>query len=83
LPNVVNWQALGVLPVIVGSAVGAYSHVVLDAMVHADVRPYAPFSAANPFLHVLPPGLFHWLRVAAAAAGLALLGLRHLLHAST
>ena len=83
LPNVFGWQELGVLPVVVGAAIGAYSHVVLDSMMHADVRPFAPFSAANPLLRVVPLGLFHWGCVAAGAAGLVLLGFRNVMRSSS
>jgi hypothetical protein len=38
-----------------GAAVGVYSHVLLDSIMHYDVRPFAPFSQANP-LH----GLFDY-----------------------
>ena len=33
-----------------GALVGTLSHVVLDALMHADMRPLAPFSNANPLL---------------------------------
>jgi len=36
-----------------GGALGVYSHWLLDAVMHADARPWAPFSNANPFLGIL------------------------------
>lgn len=37
--------------VITASAlIGTLSHVLLDSVMHADARPFAPFSASNPFL---------------------------------
>ncbi len=58
------------------AAIGAFSHVALDSIMHADVRPFAPFIDASPLLHVVPLGLLHWLCVAGGAAGLALIGVR-------
>ncbi len=48
-----------------GGLLGAWSHVMLDSVMHADVRPLAPFSEANglylwmplPELHLLLAGL--------------------------
>lgn len=32
-----------------GSFLGTLTHVILDMIVHSDVHPFAPISAANPF----------------------------------
>jgi len=55
---------------------------VLDSMMHADVRPFAPFSAASPLFHVVPLEFLHGLCVALGVGGLALLGLRSVLRSS-
>ncbi|MCB1871281.1 MAG: hypothetical protein KDI49_04580, partial [Gammaproteobacteria bacterium] len=34
----------------VGGILGVFSHFILDAMMHADARPWLPFHEANPFL---------------------------------
>jgi hypothetical protein len=52
-----------------GGVLGVYAHVVLDAMMHADARPWSPFSAANPFLGRLPADLLDLACVAALALG--------------
>ncbi|OGA00494.1 MAG: hypothetical protein A2Z44_07240 [Betaproteobacteria bacterium RBG_19FT_COMBO_58_11] len=36
--------------VFLSAFIGAYSHVLLDAIMHADLQPFAPFSASNAFL---------------------------------
>lgn len=36
-----------------GGILGVYTHLVLDAIMHADARPWAPFSSHNPFLGLL------------------------------
>ena len=41
-----------------------YSHIM-----HADMRPFAPWSDANPFLHRVSLGALHWGCVAAAVLG--------------
>lgn len=76
LPNPFNWQQLTLLPVAVGSALGGYSHVVLDGVMHPDIRPFAPFSDGNPFYLVVSLGTLHWFCVAAALVGMAALWLR-------
>jgi len=32
------------------AALGTFSHIVLDSLMHADIQPFRPFSAANPLL---------------------------------
>lgn len=63
-------------PVITGAALGAYSHILLDSVMHADVRPFAPFSMANPLLDVLSTADLHLLCVALGMAGLLGIALR-------
>jgi membrane-bound metal-dependent hydrolase YbcI (DUF457 family) len=69
LPNLFGWQQLTLPSVIVGALLGSYSHVVLDGIMHADMRPFAPWSDANPFLHAVSLGALHWACIIAAIAG--------------
>lgn len=69
LPDWFEWQQLTLLPVIVGALLGSYSHVVLDGIMHADMRPFAPWSDGNPFLHLVPLSVLHWACVFSAVAG--------------
>ena len=39
------------LPWFYGAFLGAYSHILLDALVHTDVQPFMPFLEGNP-LHL-------------------------------
>lgn len=32
------------------AALGTFSHILLDSLMHADIQPFRPFSAANPLL---------------------------------
>ncbi len=78
LPNPFSWQALLVQPVALGAAFGAYSHVVLDSVMHADIQPFSPFSSSNPLLGVAPLGTLHIALLVLAAVGVAVVGLRRL-----
>ena len=57
----------------VSAFAGTYSHVFLDGIMHADVRPFAPFTSANPFYHLIDVGLLHLLCVLAGVVGFACL----------
>jgi len=59
----------------IGAFAGAYSHVAIDSIMHVDVRPFAPFSAASPWLLLVSIDALHWLCVLAGAAGAAILAL--------
>jgi len=81
LPNVFGWRALAVRPVAIGAILGAYTHVMLDSVMHVDIRPLAPWSAANPLLSVLSLETLHWACAAAGMAGLIGVSLRSLFRA--
>ena len=66
LPNLFGWQSLQSRQVLTGAALGAYSHIVLDSIMHSDIRPWRPFSDANGLLHAIP---LDWLHLACLAAG--------------
>ena len=78
LPNLFGWLDLTPAAIAAGSLLGAWSHVVLDAIMHPDLRPFAPFDPANPLLHAVSLGLLHGGCVAAAGLGMLLLALRRL-----
>lgn len=78
IPDVFEWKSLTVTQVGLGAAIGVYSHVALDSLMHADIRPFSPFSQANPLYHLVSMGTLHLSCVLAGAGGLLLLGLRHL-----
>jgi membrane-bound metal-dependent hydrolase YbcI (DUF457 family) len=61
---------------IIGAAAGAWSHVLLDAIMHDDMKPLAPWSAANPLLGLLSLEQLHNACLVAGAAGVVLLGIR-------
>jgi membrane-bound metal-dependent hydrolase YbcI (DUF457 family) len=63
-------------PALVGGLAGGLSHPLLDGIMHSDVRPFWPFSAANPFLGAMGLGALHLLCFAAGVVGLYALALR-------
>jgi hypothetical protein len=54
------WEGAGTVPRIgwavafASALVGTWSHVLLDSLMHADMRPWAPASVANGMLRVVP-----------------------------
>lgn len=50
-----------------GAFAGTYSHVFLDGLMHADLRPLAPFSDAQPLFFAVPVDAVH---IACVLAGL-------------
>ncbi len=44
------------LAAVIGGMIGVYSHVLLDSIMHAHMRPLAPFSDGNPLLDVISNG---------------------------
>ena len=74
LPNFLDWQKLSLYPVAVGAFIGTYSHIGLDSLMHADIRPFAPFSESNPLLGVISiPALEAACVVAGLIGGVVLL----------
>jgi membrane-bound metal-dependent hydrolase YbcI (DUF457 family) len=82
LPKLFGWQQLTRRQVIIGAALGGYSHILLDSLMHGDMQPFAPFSASNPLLHAVPLGLLHWFCLGAGVVGVGVLAVRKLLQPS-
>ena len=66
LPNFYGWRALGTRQVLIGASLGAYSHVLMDSIMHSDIRPWWPWSDGNALLHVIA---LDWLHLACLCAG--------------
>jgi len=52
-----------------GAFVGTFSHVLLDAIMHADMRPWWPLSAENQLLRIIPVETLHIVCVACGVLG--------------
>ena len=79
LPNLLAWKQLGHRQVAIGAALGAYSHVALDSLMHRDIAPLAPFTSDNGLLGLVSLGALHWACLLAGMLGLAILGIRRIL----
>src|SRR5690349_5222818 len=56
---ILGWRTLGVSAVLLGSLVGAWSHVLLDSIMHGDITPLAPFSNSNVLYHLISLRTLH------------------------
>ena len=66
-PTEISWLAAAT-----GSFAGAWSHVLLDSFMHADMRPLAPWRAENPLIFFVHVDTLYLSCAAAGAAGLAI-----------
>ena len=60
----------GLRQAVAGAFLGSYSHVFIDSFMHADVRPFAPFSQGGGLTGWIAIENLQWICVAAAAAAL-------------
>ena len=49
--------------------IGAYSHVLLDSLMHSDLEPFFPFTLHNPFLNLISVEALHKLCLYSGAVG--------------
>ena len=54
-----------------GAFFGTLSHIVLDGIIHTDMRPFIPFSDLNPLMSLLEHDTVYSLCAVAAVAGAA------------
>lgn len=73
-PDVAAEGRLG--PALAGGLIGGLSHSVLDGIMHPDIRPFRPFTAANPLFELLSLSNLHLACVAMGFLGLIVLALR-------
>ncbi len=57
----------------IGSALGAYSHVFLDSVMHSDSKPFAPFMENNSVLSLVSVSQLHLICVVAGLLGIIIL----------
>jgi membrane-bound metal-dependent hydrolase YbcI (DUF457 family) len=82
IPNVFRWRELSKKQVAIGAALGAYSHLIFDSVMHFDIRPLSPFSESNVLLNFVPLSQLHLFCVAAGVLGLVVLAVREALNKS-
>ena len=56
-----------------GALIGAWSHLLLDSLMHEDIKPFSPFTDANPLLGVISVGTLNALCVVSGLLGVVLL----------
>ncbi|MBL1277849.1 MAG: DUF4184 family protein [Ectothiorhodospiraceae bacterium] len=49
--------------------IGTYSHVILDSIMHSDIRPFSPFSTENTLLTLINVQLLHQFCIYSALIG--------------
>jgi membrane-bound metal-dependent hydrolase YbcI (DUF457 family) len=80
LLDALGLRKLSVRAVALGALAGTYSHVLLDSMMHADMKPFAPFSDANPLLGAVFLSTLHGFCVLAGVVGGVVIAARRLRH---
>jgi len=83
VPNLFSWKELTLGQVVSGAALGGYTHIMLDSIMHADIRPLAPFSDSNVLLDIVPLETLHWFCVGAGVLGVIVLGARKMLRSES
>jgi membrane-bound metal-dependent hydrolase YbcI (DUF457 family) len=79
LPDLLQWQSLSSRAIWLGAAIGSYSHIVFDSVMHTDITPLLPFSETNVLYQLIPLGKLHLFCVYSAILGLLILGIHQLL----
>jgi len=59
-----------------GALLGSFSHIFLDAVMHADMRPWWPFRTDNPLLYLMGIDRLHLACALTGLLGLAVIALR-------
>lgn len=76
LPNPFGWQQLGPRAMAAGALLGTLTHVLLDGLTHVDIRPFAPFTNANPLRGHVSHGQVQVLCLYLGLAGCVVMGVR-------
>lgn len=74
--RVTDWRGLTLRQVALGALLGAYSHVLLDSVMHHDIQPLQPFAAGNALQGVVSLATLHGACIAAGVLALVWLGVR-------
>lgn len=65
------WRHLPVRAVVWGALLGAWTHVLLDSIMHPDITPLAPFSNVNVLYGAVTMGMLHLSCLLAGVAAVA------------
>ena len=83
LPNLFKWQSLSPLPIWLGAAIGSYSHIIFDSVMHSDIVPFSPFSKANPLYQLVSLSRLHLFCLYSALFSLVIIGVSRLLRGNS
>ncbi len=64
---------ISMIAAMAGALFGGFSHILLDSVMHSDIRPFAPFSNYNGLLHVISIEWLYMLCAVSAIVGGAFL----------
>jgi hypothetical protein len=59
-----------------GALVGTFSHVLFDAVMHADMHPWWPLAQGNGLLGIIPLDALHWTCLGLGVLGMIVTGAR-------
>ena len=63
---------------IVAAFIGAYSHIILDSIMHQDLYPFYPWSKTNNLLHILSYEQLHLFCILTAVIGAGIYGIKRI-----
>ncbi|MGE0763053.1 MAG: hypothetical protein AB7N80_07230 [Bdellovibrionales bacterium] len=72
------WAPFKLRQALISAAIGVWSHVFLDSIMHADMIPLRPFSDLNPSLHIISVLTLHVICLAGFIVAAVIYGLRQL-----
>jgi hypothetical protein len=65
------------MAVIAGALIGTLSHVLLDSLMHHDIRPLLPFSEANPLMGLMAnDAVYQFCKIAGVLGAIAWVGMK-------
>ncbi len=67
--RILGWAKISFKAALLSAAVGAYSHVLLDSLLHEDMRPFRPFLNTNVALNIISSGALYRACLFSAVAG--------------
>src|SRR5262249_771586 len=74
-----TWPSVGseftTAGILAGGVIGGASHPLLDGLMHPDIRPFLPWTSANPLLDAIGIGTLYDACIVTGLIGLVLLGL--------
>lgn len=68
---------INIFEALLGGLIGAWSHLILDSMMHEDINPLWPFISSNSLLGLLSPDLILYLCLGLLATGIFIFIIRN------